>query len=99
VRVGDFTAAQPGRTEITCRAVGPIKTPYGESFEAFIRKALIDELRIAEIYSETVRVTLTGRLDSLDFSSGLTDAASLMPAVQNVIRKVVQHPDFAGLLR
>jgi hypothetical protein len=34
VRVGDFTAAQPGRTEITCRAVGPIKTPDGESFEA-----------------------------------------------------------------
>jgi hypothetical protein len=137
VRVGDFTAAQPGRTEITCRAVGPIKTPDGEAFEAFIRKALIDELRIAEVYSERAPITLTGRLDSLDFSSGLTDAAwrvgltlassngrsltvaeeykftsswygetgcnqtahALMPAVQNVIRKIVQHPDFAGLIR
>jgi hypothetical protein len=26
-------------------------------------------------------------------------AHALMPAVQNVIRKIVQHPDFAGLIR
>ena len=39
VAVGPFTAAQPGKTEIMCRAVGPIKTPDGETFEEFVRKA------------------------------------------------------------
>jgi hypothetical protein len=69
VSVGAFTAAEPGRTEITCRAVGPIKTPDGETFEAFIRKAFVDELQIAEIYSPTSPVTLTGNVEHLDFSS------------------------------
>ena len=69
VNVGPFTAAEPGRTEITCRAVGPIKTPDGETFEAFVRKAFIDELQMAEIYSATAPVTLTANVEHLDFSS------------------------------
>lgn len=80
---------------------------------------------------------MTGRVDALDFSSGLTDAAwniavtisssngksvsvdsrypfsgnfvgevacnqtaqALMPAVQDLIGKIITHPDFAALLR
>lgn len=137
VSVGPFTAAKPGRSEITCRAVGPIKTPDGEPFEDFIRKAFMADLGIAEVYSAAAPVTLTGRLDAIDFSSGLTDAAwdiamtisssngkslsvdnhyafsgnfvgevacnqtaqALMPAVQDLIGKIVGHPDFAALLR
>jgi hypothetical protein len=137
INVGPFTAAKPGQAEITCRAVGPIKTPDGESFESFIRKALIDELTIAELYASSAPVTLVGRLDEIDFSSGMTDAAwkialtitssngkslsvredytfkgsylgetacnqtaqALMPAVQNVVGKMVRHPDFVTLLR
>src|SRR6266446_5203911 len=75
VAVAPFTSAKPGETEITCRAVGPIKTPDGEPFEQFVRKALIDEMKMAEIYADSGPVTLTGRLESIDFSSGLTDAA------------------------
>jgi hypothetical protein len=137
VNVGQFTAAKPGRTEITCRAVGPTKTPDGESFEEYVRKAFIADLDIAEVYSAAAPVTLTGRLDAIDFSSGLTDAAwdialtisssngkslsvdnhysfagnfvgevacnqtaqALMPAVQDLIGKMITHPDFAALLR
>lgn len=137
VNVGPFTAAEPGRTRITCRGVGPIKTPDGEPFEAFIRKALLDELMLAEVYSPTAPIILTGHVDALDFSSGITDSAwaiavtllssngkrlsvteryvftsswygetacnqtaqALMPAVQNVVEKIVQHPEFLGLLR
>jgi hypothetical protein len=136
VKVGPFTAAKPGRTEITCRAVGPIKTPDGEAFEEFVRKALIDELTISEVYAPDAPVTLTGRLDEIDFSSGWTDAAwqigltvvsstgksvtvhetyefkgnfvgeiacqqtahALKPAVQDVVGKVVHHPDFPALV-
>ncbi len=68
VNVGAFTAAE-SKTEIMCRGVGPIKTPDGESFELFVRKAFIDELTIAEVFSPNAPVTLTGRLDGIDFSS------------------------------
>ena len=137
VNVGPFSAAKPGRSEITCRAVGPIKTPDGEPFEEFIRKAFVADLDIAEVYSAAAPVTLTGHLDAIDFSSGLTDAAwdiamtisstngkrlsveshysfagnfvgevacnqtaqALMPAVQDLIGKIIGHSDFATLLR
>jgi len=137
INIGPFTAAKPGRTEITCRAVGPIKTPDGEPFEDFVRKAFIADLDIAEVYWAAAPITLTGRLDAIDFSSGLTDAAwdialtisssngkslsadnhysfagnfvgdvacnqtaqALMPAVQDVIGKIITHADFAALLR
>ena len=69
VTVGNFTATDPGVTQLNCRAVGPIKTPDGESFETFIRKAFVDELRMAEVYSETADITLTGNLNEIDFSS------------------------------
>jgi hypothetical protein len=136
VTVGPFTAAQPGKTEIMCRGVGPIKTPDGEPFEEFVRKALMDELKIAELYAAGARVVLTGRLDAIDFQSGADatwkikvtlsssngkslsvaeeygykssyygetacnqTAHALMPAVQNVVSKVVRHPDFPSLMR
>ncbi|MBY8966827.1 hypothetical protein KHP57_14060 [Algiphilus sp. NNCM1] len=67
--VGSFTASEPGKTEIMCRGVGPIKTPDGQTFENFIKKALEDELKIAEVYSASAPVTLTGNLDAIDFSS------------------------------
>jgi len=73
INVGPFTAVGGSKTEITCRAVGPIKTPDGETFEQFIRKALIDEMTIAEVYSPTAPAALTGRLDRIDFTS-TTDA-------------------------
>lgn len=137
VAVGPFTASEPSRSEIACRGVGPIKTPDGETFEAFIRKALVDELTIAELYAPTAPVTLTGNLDGIDFSSGLTDAAwtlaltvassngakiaavetyrftsswngetacnqtahALMPAVQNLVGRMVRNAGFRELLR
>jgi len=134
VNVGAFSASMPGEREIMCRGVGPIKTPDGEPFSEFVRKALLDELRIANAYSASSSVTLTGNLDSIDFSSNsgtwnlaLTvrssngksmlvsesyaytsswygetacnqTAQAFMPAVQNLVGKVVRSPDFAALI-
>jgi hypothetical protein len=77
VAVGPFTAARAGEAEITCRAVGPIKTPDGESFEEFVRRAFIAELMMAELYAVAAPFTLTGHIQRLDFTSGIyfTDAA------------------------
>lgn len=134
VNVGSFTAATPGQTEIMCRAVGPIKTPDGESFSDYVRKALLDDLRIANVYSESAPITLTGQLDAIDFSSNSGEwhlslsvkstngksmsvsetykyqtsfygetacnqsAQALMPAVQNLVGKVVRSKEFKTLL-
>ena len=139
VAVGPFTAAQPGLSEINCRAVGPIKTPDGEPFVEFVRRALIAELTIAEIYATQAPRTLTGHLERVDFESGVywsnaawhlvltvkssngkslkaaedygfkasyaaepacqNTAQALMPAVQNLVGKLVRDPAFADLLR
>jgi hypothetical protein len=134
VNIGAFSASSPGQKEISCRAVGPIKTPDGEPFSEFIKKALLDELRIANVYSETAPITITGNLDAIDFSStsgtwNLTltvnssngksmsvseaydytssfvgetacnqTAQAFVPAVQNLVGKVVRSPEFAELI-
>lgn len=134
INVGAFTAAAPGQREIMCRGVGPIKTPDGEPFSEFVRKAMLDELRIASVYSTSAPVTLTGNLDSIDFSSNSGNwnlaltvkssngksmsvsenfsyttsfygetacnqtAQALMPAVQNLVGKVVRSQEFASLV-
>lgn len=134
VNVGAFNASKPGLKEIMCRGVGPIKTPDGEPFSDFIRKALLDELRLANVYSPSAPIVLTGTLDSIDFSStggqwnlALTlrssngksmsvsenfsytssfvgetacnqTAQALMPAVQNLVGKVVRSPGFENLI-
>lgn len=134
IAVDNFTASEPGQTEIACRAVGPIKTPDGETFEAFIREALIDQLQLAEFYSPQAPLRLGGNLDAIDFDTGdgiwnitltVTDdagqrftvredydfetsfygetacnqtAQAFMPAVQNLIEKVVSHPVFQEMV-
>jgi hypothetical protein len=69
VGVGEFTATVPGKTSVTCRAVGPIPTPDGETFEDYIRNALVSEMQIAEIYTENGKVILTGNLNQIKPSS------------------------------
>lgn len=69
VNVGPFAAKGREASSITCRAVGPIKTPDGEPFSQYIRKAFISDLTLAEVYSAAAPVTLTGTVDKVDFSS------------------------------
>ena len=68
VNVGPFVG-NPSTTELSCRGSGGVRTPDGESFPEFVRKAFIDELRAANLFSETATLTLTGKLDSIDFAS------------------------------
>lgn len=69
VNVGGFTASTPGGTEIGGRGRRPVTTADERPFEDYIRRALIDELKIAEAFSESAPVTLTGNLAKLDFNS------------------------------
>lgn len=134
LNIGVFTATTPEQKDIWCRGGAPIKTPDGEPFSEYIRKAFLDEMKIANAYSPTAPVTLTGNLDAIDFSStngnwslALTvntsngksmtvaesyayspsfigetacnqTAQAFMPAVQNLVGKVVRSPEFAALV-
>jgi hypothetical protein len=134
INVGTFSSTVSGQKEIMCRGVGPIKTPDGEPFSDFVRKAFVDELKIASIYSANAPVTLTGNLDAIEFSStngnwGLTlsirnangksmtvredypftssfvgetacnqTAQAFMPAVQNLVGKIVRSSEFGQLV-
>jgi len=135
LQIGEFNSAQKSQTSIMCRGVGPIKTPDGQTFEGFIRKAFIDELKMADVYASEAPVTLMGTLDSIDFSSASGQwniamtikssngeslsvvenysftssfygetacnqtAQALMPAVQNLIGKIVQNNQFLSLMK
>jgi hypothetical protein len=134
VAVEPFTATAANETEIGCRAVGPIKTPDGESFAFYIRKALIDQLKLAQRYSADGPIRIRANVDNITFSSHegmwslaviVSDAAgnifavnedydfkssyfgetacnqtaqAFMPAVQNLVVKIVSHPVFKIML-
>ena len=129
----------PAAFDNACRGAGPIAPPDNMSFEAYIQKALADELKVAGMFDEkTPKVTLTGSVEQLRFSSsrGLTGgewdialrlnssngksifatehyefnsgfvadtackqtAEAYLPAVQNLIGKLVKSPEFKSLL-
>lgn len=67
VAVGPF--ASDGTASITCRLMGPIKTPDGEPFADYLRGALRSELVVADRYDPTAAIKLTGRLHDVTFDS------------------------------
>jgi hypothetical protein len=137
INVGSFQG--PKNFDNSCRAAGPIAPPDNMSFEAYIQKALADELKVAGKFDEKApKVTLTGTVEQLGFSSarGLTGgswdiglkvnssngksvsvsehyefnsgfiadtackqtAEAYLPAVQNLIGKLVKAPEFKSMV-
>lgn len=72
VRVASVTAA--GSYDANCRLMGPIQASDGMSIPQFVAKAFNDELKFANIYSDS-GTALTGILTKISFSSskGLTN--------------------------
>jgi len=137
INVGSFKG--PSSFDNACRGAGPIAPPDNMSFEAYIQKALADELKVAGMFDEkTPKATLSGVVEKLSFSSsrGFTGgewdislrvsssngkfisvsehyefnsgfvadtackqtAEAYLPAVQNLIGKLVKAPNFKSLL-
>jgi hypothetical protein len=69
--VNKFSATNPGLNQIQCRGAGTISTPNKESFESYITAALVSELKIAGIYSESSNIKIDGIIENLDFSSNV----------------------------
>ncbi len=71
IAVAPFTSYEPGKQSIMCRGAGPVEPPDGKSFEAYLRDALISELKVAEVFDEKSPSVLQGRLEHIDFSSNI----------------------------
>jgi hypothetical protein len=68
ISVGDFSLSKP--LDTTCRAVGPISLPNNLSFQAYIKKAFEDELKVGGAYAyQSPKIILSGRINKLDMSS------------------------------
>jgi hypothetical protein len=73
INVGTFTTTV--KFDNACRGAGPIAPPDNMTFEAYVQKALADELKLSGAFDDkSPKVTLSGVLTKLDFSSskGLT---------------------------
>jgi hypothetical protein len=69
VNLGTIASGKEEMDLVSCRGAS-VKTTDGESYPAFIQKALLDELRMAGGYSQASPVTLSGTLDRLELSVG-----------------------------
>jgi hypothetical protein len=136
LNVNNFTATSSD-SSIMCRMSDPIKTPNGETFEKYIENALIEELKMAGLYSKNAKITLSGHLNEVkansipgsanwefsvkvsssngksftvkskkDYSSSFMAhyacndmAEAFKPAVQKLITKIINHPEFQTLTK
>ena len=71
IKVGAFTTSGPNKATIDCRNMYPLTVP-SSSYEAYIREALVDELKLSGIYSDTANTELTMHFEKIDFSSAIT---------------------------
>ena len=67
VSIGQFSG--PAEFDPNCRAAGSIEPPDGMTYESYVRKALIDELKVAGLIQDQGKRTITGKLEKLAFSS------------------------------
>jgi hypothetical protein len=84
-----------GRDSITCRAVGPVRTPNGETFEAYVANGVRDELRLADRYAAASPTTVRAQVSQLDFSSSASNwtiAATLTWPGGASLTKQVAYP-------
>lgn len=120
--------------QLNCRLLGPINIGATESKAKYIHDAFKGELLIAGVYDDDSDIVISGRLDSVDFSSlspaswelvftissnksdgytvstkhpfktsysaisacrNVSDAWG--PAVQQLIREIMEHPEFLAL--
>lgn len=72
VNVGKITATTP-ITSVMCRLANPVIMPNSETINKYIENAFIGELKMADLYDESSKITLSGNLNKTTSSSGMTD--------------------------
>ena len=73
INVKHFTANK-SEYKVLCRLANDVTTPNKEPFEKYIEDAFIEELKMAGMYSSAAKITISGHLNTMNVSSGMTDA-------------------------
>ena len=68
ININTFTS-ETTHNSITCRGSINIVTPSEQSFEEYIRLALISELKMADLYDQNSNLVINGHFEKLDASS------------------------------
>ncbi|MGC2166275.1 MAG: hypothetical protein WA632_09705 [Gallionella sp.] len=134
--VGKFSSTSSVISQVSCNYLFPIKTPDGDHFSDFIRKAIIDELMASNMYSSSSGLSINGNVEDIEFSSSegfwklsvrvnfsngksvevaenytfrgnpnaegaicSESAQQLIPAVQNLIGKIIRSPEFGNFVQ
>ncbi len=63
--VSNFTATTAGESSVMCRLAETISTPKGESFEEYIKDALVSELKMAGVYDKNSDLKISGNLNKI----------------------------------
>jgi hypothetical protein len=69
VSVGDFSSDSGEETTFFCRGAGPVKLQNGQSFQDYIEKAFINDLKLAGVYSEKSGLQISALIQELGFNS------------------------------
>ncbi|WP_338868129.1 hypothetical protein [Myxococcus stipitatus] len=82
ISVANFSAKDGPLRELTCRGAGPVAPPDQKTFEQYVQSALVDDLKMADVYSDKSLVALSATIQSIDFSStgGTWTLAALVSA-------------------
>ena len=73
INVNKFTANKLDY-KVMCRLANDVTTPNKEPFVTYIENAFVEELKMAGLYLPTSKITISGHLNTLSVSSGMTDA-------------------------
>lgn len=63
--VSNFTATTAGESSVMCRLAETVSTPKGESFEEYIKDALVSELKMAGVYDKNSDLKISGNLNKI----------------------------------
>lgn len=70
VDVKKFETFSPGLKTLVCRGAGPVTVE--PSYEAYIEKAFIDELKVAGAFDPASTTKIANKINSIDFSSAMS---------------------------
>lgn len=74
LNVGDFDAENKGESHSLCRLSDTVSTPNGEPFSEYIKKAFIDELKMAGLYDQNAPITISAYIEKVYGSSMIGNA-------------------------
>lgn len=73
--VNDFTSNALTNKEESCRGMG-IMPPDGITFSSFIKNALVDELKISDMYSDTSSIGINGVMKNIELHTASINKGS-----------------------